>query len=475
MTFTSFTFAVFLLLVWLGYWLLPHRPQKLFLLLASYLFYGFVHPWLCCLLFAVSLNSHITGERIRISPSPRNRKLWLCLGVVLNLGVLVYFKYADFFIQNFNSILLALGSERQFALLKIFLPIGISFYVFQGTGFIVDCYRKQISEKTSLLDFSLFVSFFPQLVAGPIERASNILPQLAQRRPFDRRQQFKGVELIVWGLFKKLVIADNVSSYVDQIFAVQTPSTLLILVGTLGFTVQIFADFSAYTDIARGSAKLLGIELIENFFMPYAARSPSDFWRRWHVSLSEWIRDYIYIPLGGSRCSPLRYVGNTMLTMFLCGLWHGAAWTFVVWGLYHGVLLVFNKYCLYCTSVSPAVQRFAQSKAWRFSSPLLMCTATVFGWLLFRAASLADVASYFSSPALDRSATDLFGCLILLGTLAVYSAPLLFAVLVIPLKRRFLQTESSQLSYAQLMTLALGILTILLAAPEAGEFIYFQF
>jgi alginate O-acetyltransferase complex protein AlgI len=338
-TFNSVTFIVFFALVFVTYWRLPHKPQNVLLLVSSYLFYGW-WDWrfLSLMLFSTVLDYSVG----RAMPGSANKKRLLWLSMAANLGLLGVFKYFNFFIDSAYGMLEAIGLEPTQPTLEILLPVGISFYTFQTMSYVIDVYRGRLVPARSLLDFALFVSFFPQLVAGPIERATHLLPQVQRPRTRpDAATMESGLFLIVLGLFKKVVLADTVARAVDPVFNdTGGSSALTLLIGIWGFAVQIYMDFSGYSDIARGSARMLGFDLMVNFRQPYLSRNITEFWRLWHISLSTWLRDYLYIPLGGNRRGKRRTQVNLMTTMLLGGLWHGASWNFVAWGGLQGLFLV---------------------------------------------------------------------------------------------------------------------------------------
>jgi D-alanyl-lipoteichoic acid acyltransferase DltB (MBOAT superfamily) len=350
-------------------------------------------------------------------------------------------------------------------MIRIALPVGISFFAFQGMSYVIDVYRGDIRARRSLIDVALFKAFFPQLVAGPIERATHFLPQIEQRRELKPELALEGAMLMIWGFFKKLVIADNVSVIANKIFALAHPGFPLLWAGVFAFCVQIFADFSGYTDIARGTAKLFGFNLIENFRHPYLASSPVDFWRRWHISLSTWLRDYVYIPLGGSRGSRLFSARNVMITFLLSGLWHGASWNYVLWGGYWGALIViYNN----ASRVTPAW--IADARALLPLKILLMFALTNIGWLMFRETDLHQLAAYFSlSPwaasPLEWRAAAYFSAMVLL-----YSIPLMVHMC---LNEERAALNSLAVRTATCTALFGGIL--LLRAASSADFIYFQF
>ena len=347
MQFNSYQFALFFSALLPAYWLLRNQrgAQNVLLLGAGYYFYGCWNPRFLALLILSTLVDYSCGLWIDRFESRRGRRWMLAISVVLNLGVLGYFKYYYFFAESLQALLLRGGaSVSLWHVKKVVLPIGISFYTFQSMSYVIDVYRREIKPTRNLIQFAAFVSFFPHLVAGPIMRATSLLPQVCSRRRFDLKQFYEGAYLIFWGLVKKVVVADNLALLVNDLFGRwQSLDGGLSLLAVYAFAFQIYCDFSGYTDIARGVGKCLGFEIPLNFNLPYFATSPRDFWSRWHISLSNWLRDYLYIPLGGSRSSSLLTCRNLMLTMVLGGLWHGAAWTFVAWGFYQGVLLVLHR------------------------------------------------------------------------------------------------------------------------------------
>jgi alginate O-acetyltransferase complex protein AlgI len=396
MRFTQFEFLIFLALVVMVYWRLgSRRRQNLLLVVASGLFYGWVHPWyLGLLIYSTVLDF---GCGLAMARWPAQRRRYLVASVAGNLCLLAAFKYWGFFVESFAAAVGALGLPLHTGTLTVLLPVGISFFTFQTMSYTIDVYRGKVEPRRSLLDYATFVWLFPQLVAGPIERARNLLPQIEAERRFSMERLSSGFGLALWGAVKKMVVADTLALYVDAVFVLEKPSAVLVGAATLGFAVQILADFSGYTDIARGCARMLGFELMENFRSPYLATNPSDLWKRWHISLSSWIHEYLYVPLGGSRKGWRRRVVATFLAMGLSGLWHGAAWHFVVWGLYHGVLLEVYR------TVGPPVQRLVPAGVGRrMAAIVLMFTLTCLGWLVFRAPSMLWLGGL--QPTLDFSA-----------------------------------------------------------------------
>lgn len=342
MLFNSVEFLLFLPVVFLLYWYVfrPLRWQNLFVVMASYVFYGW-WDWRFLILIAfTTLCSYVSGILLERAEGKRTRQKWIsAINIIVNLSILGVFKYYDFFGENFTALLRLFGMEADWVTLNIILPVGISFYTFQALSYTIDVYQHRIKPTHDIIAFFAFISFFPQLVAGPIERATNLLPQMLKKRTFNYAQAVDGCRQILWGFFKKMVIADNCALAVGQILDSYTEqSGFMLLMGGFFFTFQIYGDFSGYSDIAIGTARLFGINLMRNFNYPYFSRDIAEFWRRWHISLTTWFRDYIYIPLGGSRCSRWKVMRNTLIIFLVSGFWHGANWTFIVWGAYHALL-----------------------------------------------------------------------------------------------------------------------------------------
>lgn len=394
MLFNSIEFLVFLPIVFAIYWLLGNhlKLQNLFVVLASYVFYGW-WDWRFLILIAFtsfcSWGSGLLIQQSAISnQSSVKSKAWTAANIVLNLGILAVFKYYDFFVREFGQLF---GISTDSLLLRIILPVGISFYTFQALSYSIDVYRKKIEPTRDIVAFFAYVAFFPQLVAGPIERATNLLPQFLQKRTFSYEQGVDGMRQILWGLFKKIVIADNCATYVDQVWATyDTQSGSTLLLAAVLFTFQIYGDFSGYSDIAIGTAKLFGIKLMRNFNNPYFSRDIAEFWRRWHISLTTWFRDYVYIPLGGSRVSKAKIVRNTFVIFLLSGFWHGANWTFIAWGAYHAALflplILLGKNRKYTSN----------DATWKdFPKMLLTFAFAVIGWIIFRAETITQAWDIF--------------------------------------------------------------------------------
>ena len=384
MIFHSLDFVVFFVAVVALYWMLAHRWQNVLLLAASYFFYGYVHPWFLILIGTSTVIDYLSARGMERRPA--RKRTFMAVSIISNFGMLGFFKYFNFFVTNLHAVLAAAGVAVSLPVLRVLLPVGISFYTFQAMSYTIDVFRGELRARRSLLDVAVFISFFPHLVAGPIQRASYLLPQVEERRRFSMPKAASGFYLMVWGFFKKLVIADNVGVIANKVFALSDPSFEVLWAGVFAFAIQIYADFSAYTDIARGASRWLGFELTENFDHPYMARTPADFWRRWNISLSTWFRDYVYIPLGGSRSSEWIWARNVLVTFLLSGLWHGASWNYVLWGLYHGVLLVVTRAH---RILRPAAK---PPHAWLQVPQIAgMFVLTLFGWLLFRETELSAI------------------------------------------------------------------------------------
>lgn len=376
--------------------------QNRLLLVASYYFYG-AWDWrfLGLIIFSTTVD-YFVGIQLENTPGSRRRKFLLSISISANLGLLCIFKYLGFFVESFSILLDNIGVHSDPILLSIILPVGISFYTFQTLSYTLDIYRSDLKAIKDFFDFALFVAFFPQLVAGPIERARNLLPEIASKRTFSCDLIERGAMLCLLGLIKKIVIADAVAPSVESIYSSPNPSGAAILTATYLFAIQIYCDFSGYTDIARGVAKMLGFRLMKNFSQPYFASSPSEFWSRWHISLSTWLRDYLYISLGGNRINRFCTYRNLIITMLLGGLWHGAAWNFVIWGLYHGGLLSFYRLLTelkVTTTIKQQRNKFSR-RIVKFFSIILFFQVISYGWLLFRASSFSQIVD-FSNRLLD--------------------------------------------------------------------------
>ncbi len=399
MLFNSLDFAIFLPVVFVLYWFVFNRNlklQNLLIVAASYVFYGWWDYRFLSLIFLSTMVDFLVGSRLAGEEEDRNRKVLLWISIVFNLGFLGFFKYYNFFLDNFISAFSLLGGTFTAGSLKIILPVGISFYTFQTMSYTIDVYQKKLKPTKDFIAFSAFVSFFPQLVAGPIERASNLLPQFYSKRNFEYSKAADGMRQILWGLFKKVVIADNCAEFANQIFnnSAQMNGSALML-GALFFTFQIYGDFSGYSDIAIGTSRLFGFDLMRNFAYPYFSRDIAEFWRRWHISLSTWFRDYLYIPLGGSRGGTWMKVRNIFIIFVVSGFWHGANWTFVIWGLLNAIYflpLLLTQNNRNNLGVVAQDRRLPSLKD--FFAILTTFLLTVFAWVFFRAQSVTHALDY---------------------------------------------------------------------------------
>ena len=481
MYFNSFAFCVFYPVVWSLYWLSRFRLQNLLLLAASYLFYSF-WDWrfLSLILISTAVDYYVGLKIGRLSGSDdpvanREKKRWLVVSMCTNLGILGFFKYFNFFVESMETLLALTGMEVTQLRLHIILPVGISFYTFQTMSYTIDVYRGILSPTRNFLDFALYVAYFPQLVAGPIERAKNLLPIISSRRTFHGQQLQEGLRLMLFGFFKKVYVADNIAHLVDQIFSHPDPGGWQVLAGTYAFAIQIYCDFSGYTDIARGCSKCLGIDLMLNFRNPYIAVNPSDFWRRWHISLSTWLRDYLYIPLGGNRHGEAKTYRNLALTMLLGGLWHGAAWNFVLWGAWHGLLLIGHRLFAPLVAGRNFLKTQKSLPVGHLLSMVLMFHLVCLGWILFRSGSLAQIQLMLTNlivwhPTRDAVPIQLFAPIVKFGL------PLfMFEIILYALGQK--EVRQVLMKPAVVHCAFYGVLFYLIAfyGATAQSFIYFQF
>lgn len=491
MSFASLTFFLFLPLVFSLHWLgRSRRWQNAVLLGASYVFYAWWDWRFCFLMLTSSLIDYAAGAWLARLPDGPRRRAVLMAALGGNLAILGFFKYFNFFVDSLQIAAAAIGLDLGGPSLRIILPIGVSFYTFQTMSYTLDVYRRQFAPQRNLLDYLAFVSFFPQLVAGPIERAAKLLPQFRQPRTFDASEAAEGCRFILWGLGKKLVLADNLAPLVNAAYGnVTAASPAELALATFCFAFQIYGDFSAYSDIAVGVARLFGIRLSRNFATPYFAQSASDFWRRWHISLSTWFRDYVYIPLGGSRGQPSRTARNLLLTALISGLWHGAAWHFVAWGAFHGLWLVAGHALRGWlpsaggpspTGVVKAVPGGEAGVRLVEVGRILRTFALVcVGWVLFRAESLGDARQVYAALAtgwLDGANwRELGGLIVANGRLLSLLA--LFVITEWRTRSRWnpLSIGTVPVAVRWAIYSAVFWLVLLLGSRQAEEFIYFQF
>ena len=481
MVFNSLQFVWFFAVVYTIYRLLPlvssveraHRAQNWLLFAASYYFYASWNYRFLALLAASTIVDYTCGRVLGVLTDSRRRKLVLTLSIGFNLTMLGFFKYYNFFADNVAALFAAAGWHADFVTLRVLLPIGISFYTFVTMSYAIDVYRREIEPTKNFVDFAVFVAYFPHLVAGPILRATALLPQIARPRRISPEQIREGLWLIAWGFFQKIFVADNLAPVAANVFSPGAHVTgINVLLGTYAFAFQIYGDFAGYSNIARGTSKLMGIELIENFRFPYLVLTPQAFWRHWHISLSTWLRDYLYIPLGGNRGTPSQTRRNLMITMLLGGLWHGAAWTFVLWGLYHGVLLILYRPF---EKAFAALERQGSAAAGRrFVAWVVMFHLTCYGWLIFRAPSFSQLGAMTRSlfTAFAPRSIDTEELLI---PLLLYTTPLLVVHLLEARADDVLIVPRLRMGVRYSIYVATLYLLFLFGNFGGSDFIYFQF
>ena len=476
MLFNSIDFAIFLPLIFTAYWLLKNQGlkwQNAFLLISSYIFYGWWDWRFLSLIIFSSFVDYLLGLSIAKSDAQRKRKFFLILSLIVNLGFLGFFKYFNFFAQNFADAFTFFGQSIEPSRLNIILPVGISFYTFQTLSYTIDVYRKKLKPTNDIIAFFAFVSFFPQLVAGPIERATNLLPQFYKKRKFNNDLAIDGLQQILWGLFKKIVIADNCAQYVNDIFNnYDIYSTPTLILGAVYFAFQIYGDFSGYSDIAIGTSKLFGFKLMTNFKYPYFSRDIAEFWRRWHISLSTWFRDYLYIPLGGSRGNKWNALRNTLIVFVVSGFWHGANWTFIAWGalnaLYFIPLLLLDKNRRYLDNVADNRNFPSLKEVFRI---LITFSIVTLAWVFFRAESISQAFDYYAqilefSIGIDRLEIKRY----------VFEIIPLIAILIVFEWFSRNDEHPMQKKYVWFKTIAIVIMILMLGNfSNMQDFIYFQF
>lgn len=476
MLFNSFNFAVFLPIVFILYWFVTSKSlkwQNLLLLVSSYFFYAFWDWRFLFLLIFSTLLDYYTGLKMFQNSDPRKRKFWFWLSILINLGFLGIFKYYNFFAESFAAFIQNLGFTVHPWSLQVILPVGISFYTFHGLSYVIDIYKKRIPAEKNIIDYSVFVSFFPLLVAGPIERATHLLPQIQRKRIFNYSQAVDGLRQILWGLFMKIVVADNCAIVVNQVFNNQAQhNATSLIIAAVFFAFQIYGDFAGYSNIAIGTAKLFGIDLLKNFAFPYFSRDIAEFWRRWHISLSSWFKDYLYIPLGGSRGGKSVVIRNVLIIFLVSGFWHGANWTFIVWGLLNALyilpLVIFNLNRKNTNIVAdnkllPTIKEFLQM--------LFTFIITVVAWVFFRSETVSAALQYlgrvmyptnYSFPEVDIK-------------------PFIFIFILIIVewfqrkKNHGLQLDHVKNVLIRWAIYGTMLLIILLFGADSDSFIYFQF
>lgn len=474
MLFNSIEYLFFLPIVFLLYWFVfkSLRWQNLLVVVASYIFYGW-WDWRFLLLIAfTTLCSYLSGLKIESLRANMKGKFYAIGNICINLFILGVFKYFNFFAENFVVAFNSIGINLHPVTLQLILPVGISFYTFQALSYTIDVYRGKLDATRDPISFFAFISFFPQLVAGPIERATNLLPQFQKERHFDYATAVDGTKQILWGLFKKMVIADNCADIVDTVWNdFSSCSSPMLILSAVFFSFQIYGDFSGYSDIAIGTGKLFGIRLMRNFNLPYFSRSVAEFWKRWHISLNTWFVDYLYIPLGGSREGKWKTVRNTFIIFFLSGLWHGANWTYVTWGLYHAALfiplLIIGKNKRYKDTVAEGrlLPTFTE-----FRQVITTFALAVFGWIIFRANSISDFYGYISSIVNNWNMT--------LGLSGIKALSFIVILIVVEWINRTKEHAFAFRLNSIVARWSVYILVAFMCLTQAGkqvQFIYFQF
>jgi alginate O-acetyltransferase complex protein AlgI len=481
MLFNSLDFAIFLPIVFLLYWFVAQRNLKLqnaLIVVASYVFYGWWDWRFLSLIIFSTVVDYLVGQKLRTQNQQSKRKVLLWISIIVNLGFLGFFKYYNFFLESFIDAFSLFGMQINANSLNIILPVGISFYTFQTLSYTIDVYKKKLEPTKDFIAFSAFVCFFPQLVAGPIERATNLLPQFYKKRVFEYHKAVDGMRQILWGLFKKVVIADNCAEFANQIFNnSETMNGSALLLGALFFAFQIYGDFSGYSDIAIGISRLFGFNLKQNFAFPYFSRDIAEFWRRWHISLSTWFRDYLYIPLGGSRGTSYKKIRNVFIIFIVSGFWHGANWTFIIWGALNAIyfipIMLSNKNRVNIDSISagrllPTIHEFI--------SILFTFSLVVFAWIFFRADNLTHAVSYIS----NMLSISIFQIPLFSGMVKAITTILLilFLICVEWIGRNNQYAIEKILIYNSTARIAFYYLLIILILVFSGNqqtFIYFQF
>lgn len=473
MLFNSFNFLLFFPTVCIVYYITNTKYRWLLLLIASYFFYMNWQPTYAILIFFSTIVTYLCAYKVEKTEKRSQKKKYLIASILINLSILFLFKYYNFFNTSIFGLLQDFGLRIQLPNFKYLLPVGISFYTFQAVGYTIDVYRGDIKHEKHFGVYALFVSFFPQLVAGPIERAKNLLPQFKTFKKFDYKKAVEGIKLMVWGFFMKLVVADRLAIYVNSVYGnADQHSSVTLLTATIFFAVQIYCDFAGYSNIAIGCAKIMGFDLMTNFRRPYFAQSCAEFWQRWHISLSTWFRDYVYIPLGGNQVSKKRNYSNILLTFVVSGLWHGANWTFVIWGGLNGLYQIVFKILRINPSNKSSKQK---STLTYFSNVFLTFVLICFSWIFFRADSF-----YHALEIIKRIGTE--SGPIFMGDNSSFAYGI-FGIVVLfikdgfdeffPTKKAFFNSSNRlvrTVSYAVIV-----ILIMLIGVFDGGQFIYFQF
>lgn len=473
MLFNSFAFILFFPIVCFIYWILPNKFRNIFLLIASYYFYMNWNPTYGILILFSSIVTWISALWMKKERAINTKKAILVVCLLINLGILFIFKYANFISASINDVFIMLGIKMYIPQLDILLPVGISFYTFQAIGYTIDVYRKTIKPETNFFVYALFVSFFPQLVAGPIERAKNLLPQFHIKHSFNADKAIQGLRLILWGYFMKLVVSDRLAVYVDSVYDnVSYHSSSSIILASVFFAFQIYCDFGGYSNIAIGCAKVMGFDLMVNFNRPYLSKSVAEFWRRWHISLSTWFKDYVYIPLGGNRCSKKRNYMNLLITFAVSGLWHGANWTFLIWGSLNGLFQIGGKFFKRSNKETKATYKNKISDICDIVVTFILITFT---WIFFRANNLSDSLlaikkiCQFNGPLFTNNIDSIiygsFFMIMLIGSDIMQERNCG--------KHILLENSNNIVRYSSYI--GITILILMFGVFDSSQFIYFQF
>lgn len=480
MLFNSLEYLLYLPSVFLLYWFVfkSTHLQNAFVVIVSYIFYGWWSYKFLFLIAFTSFCSFVTGLLIEKHSNNKNVPKFICAcNIIINVLILGLFKYYNFFVESLADALETIGLSASFSTIELILPVGISFYTFQALSYSIDVYKKKINATRDIVAFFAYVSFFPQLVAGPIERATNLLPQFQNQRKFDALQASDGLRQILWGLLKKIIVADNCASVANNIFAnYEVQNGGMLFIGAIMFTFQIYGDFSGYSDIAIGSAKLFGIRLMRNFNCPYFSQNISEFWKRWHISLNKWFVDYIYIPLGGSRNGKAKTIRNTFTVFFLSGLWHGANWTYIVWGLYHALLFIPNLLLKdKGNKVDNKKPHEIMDNAIKIFNTSITFILVVIGWIIFRSATVRDSFDYVAKMIYDFRLTDIH-----IDNRAVAGIAIMLFVELINRKNEHGLSMNNEAPFIKYRTVRHVIYAVLFLATivfsgQQSDFIYFQF
>ena len=473
MLFNSVEFSIFLPIVFFLYWFIFKKieRQNILIVFVSYFFYGWWDFRFLALILFSTIIDFLIGNYLGKTEEKSKRKILLIISLIVNLGFLGFFKYYNFFLDNFTQAFTLFGNSFEADRLHIILPVGISFYTFQTLSYTIDVYRGKLKPTKDFITFSAFVSFFPQLVAGPIERATHLLPQFCKKRYFSYEQAISGVQLIVWGLFKKVVIADNAAIIVDGIFnnyGSQSSSSLII--GAILFSFQIYGDFSGYSDIAIGTARLFGFDLMENFKFPYLSKNIGEFWKRWHISLSSWFRDYLYFPLGGSKGSLIKSIRNVFIIFLVSGFWHGANWTFIVWGFIHSVLyipiFIYNK---------QSIKREKKGKSiLLYFKVAFTFFATTLAWIFFRSETVIDALEYIIRISKNMEGSNLYLSTTKYKIITFTSVISIFILIIAEIISTLKNKTEVKFNKIQILLICL-LIAFLGAFKNHANFIYFQF